>query len=80
MMPCDQWRQRLIATAKSDIDQALHPLLDLFSDKIPFEEQDPCYDCENTLESLASMSLSFPQNTRSSLTAYFRYFEQIGYV
>ncbi|MEL6843904.1 MAG: SDR family oxidoreductase, partial [Bacteroidota bacterium] len=79
-MSCDRWREKLFAIAKSDVDQALHPLLELFSQKIPFEEQDPHYSCENTLKSLSSVPLPFPRQAHNSLATYFRYFERAGYI
>ncbi|MEL7069325.1 MAG: thioester reductase domain-containing protein [Cyanobacteria bacterium J06581_3] len=79
-MSCDRWREKLFAIAKSDVDQALHPLLELFSQKIPFEEQDPRYSCENTLKSLSSVPLPFPRQAQNSLATYFRYFERTDYI
>lgn len=80
IIDCQQWRQQLMATARSDAQQAMHPLLDLFSTRIPFETADPLYACQNTLKGLSGTPLSFPAVNREMLQNYFRYFEQSGYL
>lgn len=79
-MSCVQWRQRLLAIAQSDPQQALHPLLDLFSAAIPFELEEPHYDCQNVLEGLGKTSTAFSSVGREALANYFSYFTRVGYV
>ena len=79
-LSCEQWRQQLLTTAKTDAQQALHPLLDLFSDHIPFEVADPRYDCQNVLSALEETPLAFPAINRAIIARYFDYFERTGYL
>lgn len=76
----DKWRNKLIAHAEHFPENALHPLLPLFSEENPFEKREPRYDCQNTLDGLAGSNIvPYPVNTEL-LRIYFSYFQNSSFL
>ncbi|RAM48827.1 MAG: hypothetical protein C6Y22_25745 [Hapalosiphonaceae cyanobacterium JJU2] len=76
----DKWRNKLIAHAKHFPENALYPFLPLFFGKIPFEKRDPRYDCQNTLDGLASSDIVPYLVNTELLRIYFSYFQNSGFL
>jgi thioester reductase-like protein len=80
----DKWRAELIDHAERSSENALHPLLPLFSEEIPSQEetelQEPQFDCQNTLDGLAGTDIVCPPVDTELLGTYFSYFMSCGFL
>ncbi|MBN3950377.1 MAG: thioester reductase domain-containing protein [Nostoc sp. NMS7] len=76
----DKWRAELINVARHSQENALYPLLALFSE----EQNQPTrlrkYDCQNTLIRLANTSIICPPVDTELLSIYFSYFIRSGFL
>jgi hypothetical protein len=80
----DKWRAELIHHTERSSGNALHPLLPLFSEEIPSQEetelQEPQFDCQNTLDGLAGSDIVCPPVDTELLGTYFSYFMSCGFL
>lgn len=79
-IPEEQWRTELLNTASDAIDNALYPLIPIFTDTDSPNTKDTLeqttikkIDCQNTLNGLAKTSISCPPVDNKLLSTYFSY-------
>jgi amino acid adenylation domain-containing protein/thioester reductase-like protein len=82
-----KWKQQLLQNIKQSSDNALIPLLPLFTEKvygdltiIELYQNNPDYDCTNTLEGLKDSSIYCPQISQELIKTYLSYFTRIGFL
>jgi thioester reductase-like protein len=83
----DQWRSQLFNAGNSP-DNALYPLLSIFSEEVSdrasdSQSQDSSiqqFDCQNTLTGLAGTSIVCPPIDAKLLSTYFSYLIQTGFL
>lgn len=80
-LPPKQWQTELLRRAKDDPEIGLHPLLSLFT-HYDFEREPEhiLFDGRNTLAGLAGSGITCPVVGQASLTAYFAWLAQQGYL
>lgn len=57
LIPPDKWRSHLIEHAENHPENALHPFLPMFAEKMAFGEYLPQLDCQNTLNGLVGTDI-----------------------
>ncbi len=82
-----QWKQQLLQNIKQSSDNALIPLLPLFTEKvygdltiIELYQNNPDYDCTNTLNGLNKSSITCPKIDGKLIQTYLSYFMEIGFL
>jgi len=87
-LPYTRWKDELIHQIRQSQDNALLPLLPLLAEKVYQEsftqpelsQKAPNYDCQNTLNGLASTSINSPPMNTELLEIYLSYFIHSGFL
>ncbi|NEQ09933.1 MAG: amino acid adenylation domain-containing protein, partial [Moorea sp. SIO4E2] len=77
-MDYEKWRTKLICQAENSNENALYPLLSLFSEELPVNAEKQRYDCTNTIHGLADTGLVCPSIDSKLLNTYYSYFRSSG--
>lgn len=81
LLPPKQWQTELLRRAKDNPEIGLHPLLSLFTHyDFAREPEHILFDGSNTLAGLAGSGITCPAVDQASLTAYFAWLAQQGYL
>jgi len=81
----EKWRTKLInqgenCTVPEKSENALYPLLPLFSEEFAVRAKRPKYDCQNTLHGLAGTDIVCPSVGSKLLNTYFSYLIGSGFL
>ncbi|MEG4083311.1 amino acid adenylation domain-containing protein [Microcoleus sp. POL10_C6] len=80
----ETWQAEIINRAGNSPDHALYPLVGLFSEKVSEAEMPQSgtlhFDCQNTLDGLATTDITCPQADANLFRTYFSYLADCGLI
>ncbi|MEG4490496.1 amino acid adenylation domain-containing protein [Microcoleus sp. D3_18_C4] len=80
----EAWQAEIINRAGNSPDHALYPLVGLFSEKVSEAEMPQSgtlhFDCQNTLDGLATTDITCPQADANLFRTYFSYLADCGLI
>ncbi|MBW4636041.1 MAG: amino acid adenylation domain-containing protein [Iphinoe sp. HA4291-MV1] len=76
----DKWRAELLRVAEHSSENALYPVMHMFSEEAPDNSIKIEFDCQNTLNGLAGTSISCPQINAKLLNTYLSYYVRSGFL
>jgi hypothetical protein len=76
----EKWRSHLTEQCKINTDNALSPVLDIFSDENLSAGYSPELDSQNTVMGLKGTAFNFPPIDHKLLKTYFAYFTTSGFL
>ncbi|NEO24343.1 thioester reductase domain-containing protein, partial [Moorena sp. SIO4A5] len=79
-MDYEKWRTKLICQTENSNENALYPLLSLFSEELPVNAEMPRYDCKHTIHGLADTDIVCPSVDSKLLNTYYSYFKSSGFL
>ncbi|HEY9872354.1 MAG TPA: hypothetical protein V6D12_02910, partial [Candidatus Obscuribacterales bacterium] len=87
-LPYTQWQDELVRHTRNSQDNALYPLLPLFTEKVyqnqltllELYQNTPYFDCKNTLKQLAKTDIICPPIDAKLLNTYLSYFIRSGFL
>lgn len=79
IVPYEQWRKALLDDVKTSTENALLPLLPLFTDEPPFQRV-PFFDCRQTVAGLKGSGIACPDMDAKLIGKYLDYFRRSGFL
>jgi thioester reductase-like protein len=79
VVPYPEWRNALIEDCRTSTQNALYPLLTLFTGDTPLERV-AAFDCARTLEGLKETDIACPRVDANLMGTYLSYFKRSGFV
>ncbi|MFB2981899.1 amino acid adenylation domain-containing protein [Microseira sp. BLCC-F43] len=80
-VPEQQWREEIANLSTDATDNSLYPLLAMFSEKKPRKRSVTLeFNCQETLDSLEELSITYPSVDDSLLFTYFSYLMNSGFL
>ena len=84
LIPYKQWNFELLKSVENSAENALHPLVSLFSDEAVSLQTlrilSICFDSQKAIDGLAGSSISCPPIDKRLLNTYFSYLIQSGFL